>query len=284
MSKSVRHTITPPVRASAVSGRSLRRPERTAMVAARLPRPVRCTRRRSAGRRRAALGPVTPSESTRLGHRRTARARTGRPRPVARAGELGARATVRAIGAESCTADSAGGRDLLADAARGLGRAIGPTDAADRYAAAHLPRCGPRRRCSRRRARPGARPPGECLGVDRQGGTRVLRVGGVLRGRLAKRQAAEAGLHRLVSPREADDMVRQVAAFLDLVDDGPVRGHAGGQPADVRVVSDEPSDGPIASADPAGHRSSGRPRGHRGRPLVNRHAGALRLLHRRTVG
>jgi hypothetical protein len=35
----------------------------------------------------------------------------------------------------------------------------------------------------------------------------------------AKRQAAEAGLHRFVSPREADDMVRQVAAFLELVED-----------------------------------------------------------------
>ena len=34
----------------------------------------------------------------------------------------------------------------------------------------------------------------------------------------AKRQAAEAGIHRLVSAREADDMVRQVAAFLELVD------------------------------------------------------------------
>jgi hypothetical protein len=34
----------------------------------------------------------------------------------------------------------------------------------------------------------------------------------------AKRQAAEAGILRLVSAREADDMVRQVAAFLELVD------------------------------------------------------------------
>ena len=44
----------------------------------------------------------------------------------------------------------------------------------------------------------------------------------------AKRQAAEAGINRLVSPREADDMVRQVAAFLELVEDalitGPGRG------------------------------------------------------------
>jgi hypothetical protein len=35
----------------------------------------------------------------------------------------------------------------------------------------------------------------------------------------AKRQAAEAGLQRMVTPREADDMVRQVGAFLDLVED-----------------------------------------------------------------
>ena len=35
----------------------------------------------------------------------------------------------------------------------------------------------------------------------------------------AKRQAAEAGLGRWVSAREADDMVRQVSAFLDLVDE-----------------------------------------------------------------
>ncbi len=35
----------------------------------------------------------------------------------------------------------------------------------------------------------------------------------------AKRQAAEAGLTRLVSAREADDMLRQVSAFLDLVEE-----------------------------------------------------------------
>ena len=33
-----------------------------------------------------------------------------------------------------------------------------------------------------------------------------------------KRQAAEAGIARLISAREADDMVRQCAAFLDLVE------------------------------------------------------------------
>jgi hypothetical protein len=35
----------------------------------------------------------------------------------------------------------------------------------------------------------------------------------------SKRQAAEAGLTRLVTGREADDMLRQVSAFLDLVED-----------------------------------------------------------------
>ncbi len=42
----------------------------------------------------------------------------------------------------------------------------------------------------------------------------------------AKRQAAEAGLTRLVTAREADDMLRQVSAFLDLVEDAlaPVDG------------------------------------------------------------
>jgi hypothetical protein len=34
----------------------------------------------------------------------------------------------------------------------------------------------------------------------------------------AKRQAAEAGIARFIAPREADDMVRQCAAFLDLVE------------------------------------------------------------------
>jgi hypothetical protein len=33
-----------------------------------------------------------------------------------------------------------------------------------------------------------------------------------------KRQAAEAGITRFVSPRDADDMVRASAAFLDLVE------------------------------------------------------------------
>jgi hypothetical protein len=40
----------------------------------------------------------------------------------------------------------------------------------------------------------------------------------------AKRQAAEAGLQRQVSAREADDMVRQVGAFLDLVDEALATG------------------------------------------------------------
>jgi hypothetical protein len=34
----------------------------------------------------------------------------------------------------------------------------------------------------------------------------------------AKRQAAEAGLSTVVTAREADDMVRQASAFLDLVE------------------------------------------------------------------
>jgi hypothetical protein len=42
----------------------------------------------------------------------------------------------------------------------------------------------------------------------------------------AKRQAAEAGIHRLVSAREADDMVRQASTFLDLVEDWLARGSA----------------------------------------------------------
>ena len=35
----------------------------------------------------------------------------------------------------------------------------------------------------------------------------------------AKRQAADAGITRLVSAREADDMVRQTSAFLDLIEE-----------------------------------------------------------------
>jgi hypothetical protein len=115
-------------------------------------------------------------------------------------------------------------KDLLADASRGLGRAIRAAEAGDRYAAAHLAALRAAAAVLAARARP-------VRGRRGSAGELIARVApefsewaAFFAAGSAKRQAAEAGLHRLVTPREADDMVRQVATFVDLVDEFLSRG------------------------------------------------------------
>ncbi len=109
-------------------------------------------------------------------------------------------------------------RDLLADAGRGLGRAIGADQATDRYSAAHLAalRGAAAILAARARPLPGRRASAwELMGKltpEFSEWANFFAAGS------AKRQAADAGITRLVTPREADDMVRQCAVFLDLVE------------------------------------------------------------------
>lgn len=110
-------------------------------------------------------------------------------------------------------------RDLLADASRGLGRAIRAIDAADRYAAAHLAALRAAAAVLAARARPVRGRRGSAWELISRVAPEFAEWAAFFAAGSAKRQAAEAGLRSLVTAREADDMVRQVAAFLDLVED-----------------------------------------------------------------
>ena len=114
-------------------------------------------------------------------------------------------------------------RDLLADAGRGLGRAIRATDAGDRYAAAHLAALRAAAAVLAAKARPVRGRRGSAWELIAKVAPEFAEWAAFFAAGSSKRQAAEAGLHRLVSAREADDMVRQVAAFLDLVDESAGR-------------------------------------------------------------
>ena len=114
--------------------------------------------------------------------------------------------------------------DLLADAGRGLGRAISSKDAGDRYAAAHLAALRAAAAVLAAKARPVRGRRGSAWELIAKVAPEFAEWAAFFAAGSSKRQAAEAGLHRLVSAREADDMVRQVAAFLDLVEEALVSG------------------------------------------------------------
>ncbi len=109
-------------------------------------------------------------------------------------------------------------KDLLIDASRGLGRAIRSTTAADRYAAAHLAALRGAAAVLAARARPVRGRRGSAWELMTKVAPEFAEWAAFFAAGSAKRQAAEAGLTRLVTAREADDMLRQVSAFLDLVD------------------------------------------------------------------
>jgi hypothetical protein len=109
---------------------------------------------------------------------------------------------------------------LLDQAHRGLTEAAGSADLRQRYATAHLAALRAAAAVLAARARP-------------EGGGRRPRSAWVLLGQVApelgewatffaagaaKRAAAEAGLSRAVTEREADDLVRDVDAFLAVVE------------------------------------------------------------------
>ena len=110
-------------------------------------------------------------------------------------------------------------RDLLTDATRGLGNAMAATTVADRYAAAHLAALRAAAAVLAARARPVRGRRGSAWELISKVAPEFAEWAAFFAAGSSKRQAAEAGIQRLVSPRDADDMVRQVAAFLDLVEE-----------------------------------------------------------------
>ncbi len=109
-------------------------------------------------------------------------------------------------------------RDLLADAGRGLGRAIRAGQPTDRYAAAHLAALRGAAAVLAIRAKPGRARQESAWALLAKVAPQFSEWAAFFAAGSAKRRAAEAGIARFVTPREADDMVRQCAAFLDLVE------------------------------------------------------------------
>lgn len=109
-------------------------------------------------------------------------------------------------------------RDLLADAGRGLGRAIRADQPTERYAAAHLAALRGAAAILATKARPGRSRQASAWELLTKLAPEFGEWAAFFAAGSAKRQAAEAGIARFVSPREADDMVRQCAVFLDLVE------------------------------------------------------------------
>ena len=112
-------------------------------------------------------------------------------------------------------------RDLLAAAARALLDAAAEPRAGERYARAHLAALRTAAALLAARARPAGRRGGPSL---RSAWSLLVEVAPELSEWAAyfaagagKRVAAEAGLAGAVSEREADDLVRDVEAFLALV-------------------------------------------------------------------
>lgn len=109
-------------------------------------------------------------------------------------------------------------RDLLADAGRGLGRAIRADQPTERYAAAHLAALRGAAAILATKARPGRSRQASAWELLTKLAPEFGEWAAFFAAGSAKRQAAEAGIARFVSAREADDMVRQCAVFLDLVE------------------------------------------------------------------
>ncbi|MBM9469234.1 hypothetical protein JL106_18260 [Nakamurella sp. YIM 132084] len=110
-------------------------------------------------------------------------------------------------------------RDLLADAGRGVGRAVGIADAPERFAAAHLAALRAAAAVLAARARPVRGRRGSAWELIARVAPELSEWGAFFAAGSAKRHAVEAGLAATVTAREADDMVRQTAVFLDVVEE-----------------------------------------------------------------
>lgn len=108
--------------------------------------------------------------------------------------------------------------DLMADAGRALGRAIRAQAPAERFAAAHLAALRGAAAVLAARARPRRSARGNAWDLLPRVAPDLAEWATFFAAGSATRQAAQAGLSVRLSAREADDMVRQAAAFLDLVE------------------------------------------------------------------
>jgi hypothetical protein len=109
---------------------------------------------------------------------------------------------------------------LLDQAHRALGEAAGCTDPRRRYATAHLGalRGAAAVLAARTRPEPGRRRPRSAWVLLGQVAPELGEWATFFAAGAAKRAAAEAGLSRAVTEREADDLVRDVGAFLTVVE------------------------------------------------------------------
>ncbi len=109
---------------------------------------------------------------------------------------------------------------LLDQATRALAEAARATDARDRYATAHLGalRAAAAVLAARTRPEGGRRRPRSAWVLLEQVAPELGEWATFFAAGAAKRAAAEAGLSRAVTEREADDLVRDVGAFLGVVE------------------------------------------------------------------
>ncbi len=115
-------------------------------------------------------------------------------------------------------ASSAGVLDLLAAAQRGLTEAALESRASRRYAVAHLAALRAAAAVLATRARPtGRRGPRSAWDLLAQAAPELAEWAAFFAAGAGKRAAAEAGLDA-VTPREADDLLRDVETFLALAE------------------------------------------------------------------
>jgi hypothetical protein len=140
---------------------------------------------------------------------------------------------------------------LLDQAHRGLAEAAGAPDLRQRYATAHLAALRAAAAVLAARTRPeGRRRPRSAWVLLGQVAPELGEWATFFAAGAAKRAAAEAGLSRAVTEREADDLVRDVGAFLAVVE---------GCLATVPVAP-EPPRSPFTRPRAAGVRSGSRSR------------------------
>ncbi len=146
-------------------------------------------------------------------------ARTGTiPMTMPRARGTGSRATARRIGPRSGRIPVAQAcRDLLADAGRELAESLRAPTAAQRYAAAHLAALRAAAAVLASRARPTTGRRASAWDLLTRVAPEFAEWAAFFAAGSAKRQAVQAGIPRIISEREADDMVRQSEEFLGLV-------------------------------------------------------------------
>lgn len=109
-------------------------------------------------------------------------------------------------------------RELVADASRVLGRAIGEADPREKFALAHLAALRGAAAVLAARARPRRLAHGSAWELLAKMAPELTEWSAFFAAGARRRQAIVAGVHVDVSRREADDLVRAASEFLDLVD------------------------------------------------------------------